>query len=126
MLAALLAGAGGCGGSTDPARYPIAGNVTYNGQPVPAGFIHFVPDTAKGNSGPAAGAPIENGRYATPAGQGTAGGPHIITVVGQDGVPFEGPEGRVEAGQGLFPAHVFHMDLPKASSTQDFDVPSSP
>ena len=126
FLAAILASASGCGDSTGPARYPISGHVNFNGQPVPGGFIYFTPDTTQGGSGPAAGAPIHDGTYATPAGQGTVGGPHIVTIVGHDGVSFESAEGRVEAGRGLFPAYELHIDLPKASSTQDFDVPSTP
>lgn len=115
----------GCGAS-DEGRYPISGKVTYNGKPVPVGFIHFVPDTEKGGIGPASGAPISNGAYATPRGQGTAGGPHKVTIVGQDGIPFDSPEGRVEVGHGLFPAYEVLIDLPKASSRRDFEVPSKP
>lgn len=121
----ILACLSGCGGS-GLGRYPISGNVTFNGQPVPAGFIHFVPDTEKGGSGPAAGAPISHGTYGTPRGQGIAGGPHKVTIVGQDGVPFDSPEGRIEAGRGLFPAYELEIDLPKASSRRDFEVPSIP
>lgn len=125
VLIAILIAASGCSES-EQGRYPISGKVTFQGRPVPVGFIHFVPDTAKGGSGPAAGAPIHLGAYATPPGLGTAGGPHRVTIVGQDGAPFDGPEGRVETGRGLFPAHELSIVLPKAASQRDFDVPSPP
>ena len=123
-LVAILAVMSGCG--SEQGRYPLSGKVTFNGQPVPAGFIHFVPDTAKGGAGPASGAAISNGAYATPKGQGTAGGPHKVMIVGQDGVPFDSPEGRIEAGRSLFPAYELEIDLPQTASQQDFDVPLSP
>jgi hypothetical protein len=43
----------GCG-PDGPSRYSISGSVTFQGKPVPVGFIKFEPDTAKSNAGPVA------------------------------------------------------------------------
>lgn len=122
---ALIACVGGCGETSGPERYAVSGTVTYNGQPVPVGFVYFTPDAAQGNSGPEAGAPIRQGRYATEPDQSPVGGPHIVKIVGQDGVPIDSPEGRVEAGRALFPAFETQLELPHAATKHDFDVPAA-
>lgn len=126
MVVALLAGVGlaasGCGGSGGPTRYRVSGNVTFKGQPVPAGRITFEPDTAKNNSGPAGYAEIKDGRYETPADKGTVGGPHQVRIVGFDGRPVgESPDGAP-----LFAEYRTAADLPPGDATQDFDVPAAP
>ena len=69
VLFALLGGlASGCGGS----GHRISGKVTLDGKPVPAGKIYFIPDTAKGNSGPTRYADIVDGAYDTGATGGKA------------------------------------------------------
>ena len=123
---AIAATAPGCGGASGPARYPLSGTVTYDGEPVPVGFIHFVPDVERGNSGPAAGAAIERGRFSTPRGKGTVGGPHRVVIEGYDGVPFDSPEGPQPSGQSLFPGFHTHAELPLHAATIDFPVPAVP
>lgn len=68
-----------------PRRYELSGQVTFKGQPVPVGTIVFVPDESKGNRGPGTSAGIADGRYRTPLGQGTIGGPHKVRLSGYDG-----------------------------------------
>jgi hypothetical protein len=54
---------GGCGDQTGISkRYPVTGNVTYNGKPLAKGNINFIP-TSNAPTDRAATAPIENGRY---------------------------------------------------------------
>lgn len=116
----LLAVVVGCGGPAGPARYDLSGAVTFGGKPVPAGRVVFEPDGDKGNAGPAAYAPISAGRYATPRGKGTVGGPHVVRITGTDGVPTpELPQGRM-----LFAEYRTTVDLPREASTKDFDVPA--
>lgn len=116
----------GCGGSHGPPRYALSGSVTYSGKPVPAGYLTFAPDTAKGHTGPGAQADIRDGRYELPAGQGTIGGPHVVTVYGFDGQPFDIGGGRQNPlGTPLFSGYRVEVDLPKQVATHDFAVPAA-
>ena len=117
---AALLGAAGCGSDGGPTRYDLSGKVTYNGQPVRAGYILFSPDT----SGPGAQAGIKDGRYQTPAGQGTIGGPHVVTISGFDGVAFEDGPVKNPMGKRLFTSCQVKADLPKEAGTHDFSVPA--
>jgi hypothetical protein len=121
--AALLA-VGGCGRQSDgPVRYDVSGTVSYDGQPVPAGFITFAPDDAQGNSGPGGGAPINAGHYRTPAGKGVVGGPHLIRIVGYDGVAVNVEGESLPDGKPLFPPFETTVDFPKESIVHDFQIP---
>ncbi len=115
----------GCGRSSGPARYKLSGQVTHNGQPLPAGSIMFEPDTSQGNSGPGAMAVVKNGKYATESGKGTVGGPHIARITGYDGNPADGSEAELKPfGNVLFGPREFKLDIPKSASTHDFAVPA--
>ncbi len=109
----------GCGGPGGPERFHLSGTVTHDGQPIPAGEIAFEPDSSKGNTGPAAYAPIKDGTYATPSRKGTVGGPHVVRINGSDGKA----SGESPLGQMLFPEYRTTADLPKESAEQNFDVP---
>jgi len=115
VLAFLLSG---CGSEK---IYNLSGNVTFQGKPVPAGHIVFEPDTTAGNSGPPAFAKIKDGRYDTSIleGRGTVGGPHLVRILGLDGVP----RGELLNGSPLFPEYSTSADLPKQDGTHDFEVP---
>jgi len=111
----------GCGRSSGPARYDVSGKVSYGQAPVPAGRIVFEPDDAKGNSGPPSYAQIKEGRYATPPGKGTVGGPHRVRITGFDGRGAgESPDGTP-----LFSEYRASIDLPKEDATRDLDVPAT-
>jgi hypothetical protein len=85
----------------------------------------FAPDHEQGNSGPGSNAGILKGHYETVPGQGVIGGPHVVSIVGTDGVPFDQGDGVMNPmGQPLFPEYQAHVDLPKHSSTVDFEVPT--
>jgi hypothetical protein len=114
----------GCGkqGAT---RYDLTGKATFQGQPIPKGYMIFAPDRDNGNSGPGSHAGILNGRYETIPGRGVIGGPHVVSIVGTDGVPFDQGDGVMNPmGRPLFPEYQARADLPKQSSTYDFDVPA--
>ncbi len=70
----------GCG-QRGPARHNLSGTVTFRGQPVPAAWIHFDPDTSQGNSGPSSSAKVENGRYKTFPDKGIFRGAYMVTVM---------------------------------------------
>ena len=111
----------GCGGNSGPPRFKLSGSVTRAGKPIPAGRVVFEPDASKENKGPAAYASIKDGRYETPRGKGTVGGPHVVRIAGTDGVPgSETPQGMM-----LFSEYRTTAELPKEDSTKDFDVPAT-
>ena len=123
-LAALSLLATGCA-PEDVERYDLRGAVTFRGQPVPKGYMIFQPDTAKGNRGPGSKAGLFDGRYETMPGQGHIGGPHIVSIVGTDGIPFDQGGGVMNPmGKPLFPAYKVKVNLPKESGTFDFEVPA--
>ena len=117
-LLMIAATAVGCGGG--PRVYELSGTVTYQGKPVPAGNIVFEPDTSQGNQGAPGYAKIKNGQYDTRqnGGEGTVGGPHLVRIIGLDGVA----RGELVNGSPLFPEFNTTADLPKANATKDFDV----
>jgi hypothetical protein len=79
MLGAALVMAAGCGGSSGPERASVAGKVTLDGTPLAKGSISFIPTGA--TQGPAAGAVIENGAYATAQGTGPVLGEHRVEII---------------------------------------------
>lgn len=122
LLVTGLLFAGGCGGGTDgPTRYPISGTITFDGQPVLDGEIVFTPDT--GNSGPATIAGIRESKYTVPADRGVVGGKYVVTITG-----FQVPKGSgplAFRGAPQFPDYITKIELPKKSTTQDFNVPAT-
>ncbi len=122
-----LLGLVGCGDAKPEFRFDLSGKITYDGKPIPRGYLRFAPDTKKGNRGPGSSASIIDGQYKTMTGQGTVGGPHVISIVGTDGIPIELGEGIPPnlAGKPLFSEYEVHVDLPKETGTYDFDVPAS-
>jgi hypothetical protein len=124
ILAAIAVLAAGCG-PKGVDRYDLTGAVTFRGQPVPKGYLIFQPDTAKQNRGPGSKAGLFNGRYETMAGQGHVGGPHIVSIVGTDGIEFDQGNGIMNPmGKPLFPEYTVEVDLPKESGSFDFEVPA--
>ena len=119
----VLLGIVGCGGSDGPARYELSGSVTYRGQPVTAGHILFAPDHTQQNNGPGTHAEIENGRYQTLTGQGTIGGPHVVSISGSDGKPYDMGRQINPMGRPLFADYKVSIDLPRETATHDFVVP---
>lgn len=123
LLAIACTALAGCG-DRGPRRHRVSGSVTFAGAPVEAGRIVFEPDASQGNSGPQGFAVIENGRFDTAAHRckGIVGGPMIVII---DGMKFLGGEDATTALRPLFPTHEERIDLPKADTTRDFDVPKS-
>jgi len=120
----LIASGTGCDGQS---THRVSGKITFNGAPVPAGKIYFIPDGSKGNTGPTGYADIKNGTYDTSAGgQGSVAGAVIIAVEGIDPSsppPKADPSGEVTA-KVLFPRYEIAADIPKSTSTKDIDVPA--
>lgn len=123
LVGALLPGCGG-GGDPGPQRFDVSGKVTFKGQPIPFGTIQFLPDSSKGNQGPAGFATIENGEFNTQnGGKGSVGGPHRVIITGADGPPALTDDDT--GGSPLFPDYRTEHDLPRQTATADFDVPAA-
>lgn len=119
LAAACLLAALGC--SSDQ-RFHLEGDITYQGQPIPAGEIIFTPDTSKGNRGPGNLARIKDGHYETAPGKGHVGGPYVLTINAFDG--HSDPKNMLPDGQSLFSNRQLTVDLPKKSGEMNFDIPS--
>lgn len=104
-----------------PARYNLSGSITYQGQPVRGGEIHFTPDNSKNNSGPGSYAAIRHGRFETLPGKGTVGGPHVLTIICFRDIPGEVPEDQLKE---LCPPQELRLDLPTVDGTRDLVLPS--
>jgi hypothetical protein len=124
LVVAVCGLAVGCGPGTTGNR--LSGKVTFKGQPVPAGRVQILPDTAKGNKGTAGYANIQNGTYDTSAsgGQGAVSGAVIITVEGIDPKPPPGASPDVTTTI-LFSNYQLSADLPAGDSEKDIDVPET-
>ncbi|QDU07683.1 hypothetical protein [Gimesia aquarii] len=110
----------GCGGSNSGlTKYDYSGTVTFNGKPIPIGYISFEPDSLPG---PGSMAKIIEGRYETPAGKGLLGGPYKILISG-----FEGSSNPEALGDGapIFVDYHLIMTLPEKSTTQNFEITSA-
>jgi len=68
----------GCGGSkySGEKRYPLAGDVTFEGQPVDLGSISFIP----AGKGRASGGVITDGKYDVPVENGANAGTYRVEI----------------------------------------------
>lgn len=113
----------GCNRNAGPARYDLTGTITYEGKPVPVGYILFAPDKSKGNDGPGTDAEIKDGVYKTRPKEGVIGGPHIATVSAFDGkIQQQGPV-LSPIRTPLFLNVPVSVDLPKENAAYDIVVP---
>lgn len=101
----------------------LAGKVTFKGQPVPAGYVSFMPNSSEGNRGEVTVAEIRNGAFDTSqqTGSGILPGPTIIVIAGFDGNPKPGfPQGKQ-----IFNPHQISENLSADISQKDFAVPAT-
>jgi hypothetical protein len=122
LVFAVLGLGAGCGHGNGPQRYNLSGAVTYAGQPVPAGIIVFEPDDAAGNQGPGTVAEFSGGRYYTPRGRGTVGGPHVVRIIGYTAQPEGGDDST--GARPLFEEYKTQVDLPQSNASHDFHIPA--
>lgn len=127
LVATALAALTGCGSGEDPGppRFDVSGKVSFAGKPVKYGQILFVPDSAKGNQGPAGSATIVDGVYNTASeGKGAVGGAVIVRLTGQDFDPAEAVANESGNRTVLFRDYEVELEIPKQTTTRDFDVPA--
>jgi len=100
--------------------FNVKGTVKYGEDPLPAGVIYFDPEAGK-NSGPQGYAIIKDGQFDTAAegGKGVTGGPYLIRIEGFDGKPGK----ELPLGKPIFTDFKKSLDLPKADSDQEIEVP---
>ncbi len=107
----------GCG-SGERTVHHVSGTVTFDGRPVPAGFVVFDPDVSAGNDGTQGFAKIEDGRFDTArGGRGVTGGAYVVKV--------HGNAASQGGGQMLSWKYEQTIDLPAADSRHDLAVPAS-
>lgn len=119
LLARILVGAtvavAGCRESGRPC-YHVSGSVTFDGKPVPAGTVGFVPLGSSSDSQPYGFCEIKAGRYESHTGKSPGSGRYRVIVAGGDGVPYQTKIANVVEehphGKALFPTHVVEVDLP--------------
>lgn len=117
---ALSLAALGCG-PAGPKLVPLAGSVSFKGQPVPAGYITFTPPAG---GGAVRVVQIKDGKYDTAQMVGERGvhpGPNAVRIAGFDGkvVRFFGQ------GKQIFNPVDEQFTVPDAGGTKDWVVPES-
>lgn len=127
-LAFVSIASAGCGKQK---RFDVTGQVTFDGQPVPAGTVTFIPVGASKAEAGTGFARIRTGRFATREGRSPGSGPHRVMVNGCDGVPYESRLGDAvdqhPMGKDLFTSHMVEVDLPaKSGFILDIAVPKAP
>jgi hypothetical protein len=121
LLPVILLALTSCSGQPS-GRVDVWGTVKFKNQPVPAGLIVINPDLSKGNDGPQGLAEIRDGKFDTrPLDKGAPSGPVIFMIDGFDGVA----QGDATSGKPLFMGYKVQLELPKAASEQNIDVPDS-
>jgi hypothetical protein len=115
----------GC--DTGERRYRLSGSVTFNGQPVPEGYIVFEPDGSQGNQGGPGRAKILDGKYDTglEGNVGVLGGPHLIRIQGFDKKITGASTQEVALPKSLFTDYSVSENLPQQNGSKDFDVQSA-
>jgi hypothetical protein len=112
----------GCSSKPKPAQ--LSGTVTFKGEPVPAGYIAFTPDSGNGGRGSIKVLQIKDGAYDSskePPDQALTPGPYLLRIAGFDGkpVPLWGQ------GKQIFNPVDDTVVVPDGVSTKDFTVPDS-
>ncbi len=120
---ALLSSLGAIGCKQSPKVSHISGNVTFKGEPVPAGYITFTPDVAAGTLGQVVGFQIQNGKYDSASNDppGLVPGKYKVRIGGFDGkrIPMWGQ------GKQIFNPVEDQCEVPTGETTKDFEVPAS-
>ncbi len=118
-VAAALAGAAGCGGQK---LEDVAGTVTYDGKPLPAGVVWFDPVGSHGMETPQGYGTVRDGRFDTAdGGRGVRAGPYLVRIEGFDGKPA----GEFPLGKPLFTDFQEKRDLPPGRVELEFAVPKA-
>jgi hypothetical protein len=126
----LILSVAGCGGGPVGAEgtYELSGTIEYEGNPIPAGTIMFVPAGGQPKNAAVGIAEITDGHYKTAPGRGVFGGSYTLRLTAHDDNPVPVPdadpsEGPTEQPTPLFPPESeMKVDLPKGQKTFDIKV----
>ena len=130
VLCALLAGCSGAKYKGDK-RYPLTGDVTFDGQPVDVGSISFLPE---GGSGRASGGVITDGKYAVPEEKGATAGTYRVEIhwLKKTGRQLKDPESgeMYDERREAIPDKVLSdaeltVEVPMPENRRDFNLKSS-
>jgi hypothetical protein len=123
LLAAAVLVSGGCGQAKREVAH-LSGMVMFKGQPVPVGFINFVPDVTGGNRGEVKAFEIKDGVYNTAEGPnpGVYPGPNKIMISGFTGKP---KLPLWPKGEQIFNPINLDLTVAPGANTKDFAVPAS-
>jgi hypothetical protein len=124
----LAAGCDGTGG-----RVPVAGTVTFDGQPVDGGAIAFLPEGEGDGDRPKPGTRIDEGRYAILARKGPVPGVYRVQIhwakkTGKK-VPFDSPPVLIDETRQVIPEKyntqsTLRVEVHSGSNAFDFDLKS--
>lgn len=111
----------GCGGGEKgPEKYHVSGLVAYNGKPINAGEVIFIPNNALGTTGPVGRAQIVDGKYDTRLkGNAPAIAGHLIVEV----TGYAPPDPQAETTKLLFENYKMEIEMPAESKVLNIDVP---
>jgi hypothetical protein len=112
----------GCARKPKPVQ--LSGKVTFKGQPVPAGYITFMPDVGNGNRGSTKLLKIKDGVYDSsqdPPDQALTPGAYHLRIAGFDGQV----QPRFNQGKQIFNPVQETFVVPDKVSTKDFTIPES-
>ena len=123
----------GCSGAKykGDKRYPLTGQVTFDGQPVDVGSISFIPE---GGSGRASGGVITDGKYDVPEEKGVTAGAYRVEIswLKRTGKKLRDPESgemydeRREALPDKLRANSeLTVEVPLPENRHDFNLKSS-
>jgi hypothetical protein len=121
ILAVVMLASIGCGGDK-LGRHAVSGTITFQGKPVPKGFVRLIPYSTQGTIGPGGGGPIVNGKFHAPASKGVVAGAYLIEIDGVDGVPAKEGGEELKDGKALFPMVRVEHVFPNEDSVWDYDV----
>lgn len=112
----------GCAQKPKPVQ--LSGKVIFKGQPVPAGYITFMPDVNNGNRGQTKLLKIKDGVYDSaqdPPDQALTPGAYHVRIAGFDGKT----QPRFNQGKQIFNPVAETLVVPDTVSTKDFTIPDS-
>jgi hypothetical protein len=123
LLLTALVVSGGCGQAKREVAN-LSGKVIFKGQPVPVGFINFMPDVVGGNRGEVKAFEIKDGVYDTAQGPspGVYPGPNKVMISGFNGKP---KMPLWPNGEQIFNPINLDVTVASGTNTKDFEVPPS-
>lgn len=113
LVAAVVLAVCGCGGGSELNLAPVKGKVLLDGQPLAGVSVSFIPDTAKGTTGPQSGGTTnDQGEFTLSApdgGEGAVVGFHLILV----SPPFREDQGSSTEGPNKVDEATSTVEVPE-------------